>query len=314
VRHPEAEQRAAECDAYLPRVFERIGLAADTDYERIGDGWVNLCYATDEVVVRFNARDPQLPKFRREAHVYRALAGGDLPVPEVLWHAEDPDGLDYPILVCQRLPGRNLEADWPDLAGDQRRELARKAGRLLARLHEVEVEEFGDLFGPRFDDWSDYLKLRYVRFIGQCQDLDIFSDREEARFERAVNSAIDALPTVDSPRLVHNDYHLGNLLYQDGELTGLIDFEWAFCGDPTWDLTGWPTMDDSWPDSAEPFRRGYTEAADWPDPCDLPRHLYQCIQNLELCAVCERFLSAKEAAEDRQATLAQLEELERRLP
>ena len=53
-------------------------------------------------------------------------------------------------------------------------------------------------------------------------------------FERALT----AQPFADDPVWIHGDVHLGNLIFDDQELVGLIDFSDLACGDPAVDLGG----------------------------------------------------------------------------
>ena len=310
MRHPDADTIAAECETALPAILEAVGRPPDTDIETDREGWVNLCYFADDLVIRINARDPELPKFRREAHIYERLGAESFPVPEVVLFDEGGRFLDKPVLVTERLPGHNLEADWDELGEDRRRRLARSAGALLGRLHQVAFDGFGEVFGPSVEAWDDWLRRRTRRFLADCDRFDVFETGERQRFREALTCGIDEMAEVGQPRLVHNDYHLGNLLYAGDRITGVVDFEWAFAGDPLWDLDSWPSMDERWPGSRQPFRNGYASTATWPADIEPRRLIYRCLQNLELCIVAERFLSDDEAREFRATTLEGLATLE----
>ncbi|WP_245815878.1 phosphotransferase [Lentzea albidocapillata] len=61
-------------------------------------------------------------------------------------------------------------------------------------------------------------------------------------------------------RWVHADLHRGNLLFTDGELTGVIDWGCAAAGDPAGDLmTAWLFLDER---GRAQFRRELTEFDD----------------------------------------------------
>ena len=46
----------------------------------------------------------------------------------------------------------------------------------------------------------------------------------------------DVPPTTGVPTLVHGDLKPANMLWRDGELVSLLDWEMSFNGDPAWDL------------------------------------------------------------------------------
>lgn len=311
MRHPEAEQIARRVEEALPTILERAGQSPQTSLRRDREGWVNLCYLGERVVVRVNARDPELPKFKREAHVYERLYRRGFPVPKVLLHDESPTCLDSPILVTTRHPGQNLEASWPTLDTCSRHRLARDAGALLADLHGVKFPGSGEVFEPSTPTWQQYTEERTDRFLSLCDSLNLFHRATIDRFHRALYSAAELIAPPRGSRLVHGDYHFGNLLHDGDHLTGVVDFEWAFAGDRTWDLVHQPTMDDDWPDSADAFRRGYESRRAWPDDFPLRRATYQCLRNLELCTVAARFLSAEECRSYCQTTRNQLEDVEK---
>jgi aminoglycoside phosphotransferase (APT) family kinase protein len=46
------------------------------------------------------------------------------------------------------------------------------------------------------------------------------------------------LPRSSRRTLVHGDYRTGNVLFEGDRISGVLDWEFARCGDPMWDL-GW---------------------------------------------------------------------------
>jgi aminoglycoside phosphotransferase (APT) family kinase protein len=91
VRHPDADKIIRRCEVALPTVLEAAGLSRSETLQRNTEGWVNVCWLGDDVVVRFNARDPGLPKFRREQWAYRTLRDQGFPVPRLIACVEDAD-------------------------------------------------------------------------------------------------------------------------------------------------------------------------------------------------------------------------------
>ena len=55
------------CRAALPALLAAHGLDSSAPIVQDEQGWVNPCYFVgDDLVVRFNSRDPEQPKFTRE--------------------------------------------------------------------------------------------------------------------------------------------------------------------------------------------------------------------------------------------------------
>ncbi|MCU0515050.1 MAG: phosphotransferase, partial [Anaerolineae bacterium] len=57
--------------------------------------------------------------------------------------------------------------------------------------------------------------------------------------------------------LVHGDYNFENVLHEGGELTGILDFEWAKAGDPAWDFKLHEQWEDDCPGCRAPLYAGY---------------------------------------------------------
>jgi len=113
------------------------------------------------------------------------------------------------------------------------------------------------------------------------------------------------LEDVKTAKLVHVDYHFGNLLYADQKIPGVFDFEWALAGDPLYDYCRWFQGEEEWPKSREPFLRGSGGRKLTAKQMDRVK-TYQMIRNIELCLVAKRHFGKDEANSFRQITMAGL--------
>jgi len=59
--------------------------------------------------------------------------------------------------------------------------------------------------------------------------------------QRVREALLERMPPSPAPALVHGDYQPGNMLYEGGRLTGIIDWELASIGSPLLDV-GWLMM------------------------------------------------------------------------
>lgn len=147
---------------------------------------------------------------------------GVLPsVPEPVFM--DPHGLFFgtPCLVMRRLPGR------PNCARDFGPVYAEAASARLAAIHRA-GSLAGDLsFLPSFE-YRVELELDHTP-----EALD--GPLQEARIREALGSVWPPEP-ANRPGLLHGDYWPGNLLWEDGRLTGVVDWEETAVGDPLADL------------------------------------------------------------------------------
>lgn len=140
----------------------------------------------------------------------RALAvvhGHGLPTPEPL--AGDPTGGEagVPTVVMSELPGRHV---WePRRAHDWVRRLAETAAAIHAVTRPPDA---------RIRPYAGYRQRSY--------EPPAWARRQDV-WRRAVDVFHEPVPNGDrhAPRLIHRDFHPGNLLWQRGRLTGIVD--WA---------------------------------------------------------------------------------------
>lgn len=272
-------------------------------------GWVNPCiFVNNEFVFRFNARDPNLPKYQREKIAFELLKDTEVPVPQKVILDDSKGVAPFDVLITERLPGRNLESDWPSLHRPQKKGLANRAGQLLTAINSIELPFFGELSGqgplPQTQSWIEYLEAKLAFHIKEAGDLGIFDDAAIKLFLRIMGDRNAALKEVGSAKLVHVDYHFGNLLYEGGEITGVFDFEWAFAGDPLYDYSRWTQDTEEWPGSRFPFLQGCGRENFSTSEMDRI-NFYQLLRNIELCVVAELHFGVDEAKSFKEATMLQ---------
>lgn len=209
---------------------------------------------------------------RTEAEFYRrAAAVPGLPVPGVLAAGFDRSAIDGDYLLMTHLDGEPWKQLRPALgAGDQAR-LRTDLGRLVRGLHHIRGSSFGY---PYADPPAGAAASWRTAFEGMladvCADARRFGaplpvDPEEVlALVRARGRLLDQ---VTAPSLVHFDLWEGNILLAEREgrleITGILDGERSFWGDPLADLVSTALFDDITRDPA--FLAGYRPAPLTPD-------------------------------------------------
>jgi aminoglycoside phosphotransferase (APT) family kinase protein len=317
MRSHDQAQVKARCRAALPRVLAAMGERAPSDVRQDAEGWVNPCFFVDErLVVRFNARDAGVPKFRRERVAYELLREAGLPVPRVLFHDETRAHAPWEVLVTERLPGRSVESSWPSLDEPSRRRLAGEAGRLLARLHGIPVEGFGELGVPaseRHATWLAWVRAHLRRVVADARRHDALDEATLATASGAVErhaahlASRGAVPS--RPAVVHGDFHLGNVLHLDGRVTGIVDLEWSLAGDPLFDLVTVNGVEEFTPGAREPILAAWRGERPGSADDDARFPLYRCFRNVELTTIARLHFTAPEAARARDVTTREIARL-----
>ncbi len=227
---PPATDRLAELRAR--QTLAEAGLDIDVPLER-ASSVTNEVWLTPEHVVRVNRRADG--RLRREAEIVGGL-GVAVGYPEIIAVARD-DSSDW--MVSKRIPGVVLSRVWPKLPDEQRAEIVLQLAGLLEKLHEAPFRQprLGLPTTPqlvRFDIDDPVAPLRTAltdiyraEYIPKDLAMDVAS-----LVERAAPSFLNA-PALTS---IHGDLTFENILYDNGNITAILDFEWARNAPPDLEL------------------------------------------------------------------------------
>ena len=215
--------------AGLTRALARAGLPPPSALERLSGG-ANMessrFTAGPETCILRRAPSPEMMAGRPmdhagEAALIRAARAAGVLAPEILVELEPEDGIGSGF-VMRAIPGT------PDpnaiLAVADPQVLIRDIARELAATHRTDPT---GIPVPVMDTAQALADLK-ARFISYGADRPILA--------LAVRWLEQNLPAPVPPRLVHGDFRLGNLLVDDGRLSGVLDWELAHLGDPHEDI------------------------------------------------------------------------------
>jgi aminoglycoside phosphotransferase (APT) family kinase protein len=174
---------------------------------------------THELVLRrfvrldWLAKEPDLAE--REAAALTVLEGGGLPAPRLV--AVDPDGAaaGEPAVLMTRRKGRIV---WDPPALDR---FLRALAELLPRVHATPVPP-----GVAIPSYRPY-PLRMHRPPAWASEPDTWL--------RAIEILEGPQPSAERV-FIHRDYHPGNVLWQGGKVSGLVDWVNASLGSPWADV------------------------------------------------------------------------------
>jgi aminoglycoside phosphotransferase (APT) family kinase protein len=227
-----------------------IGFEAPLHFQRIGLGQSNLTYrVTDAAGRAWVLRRPPLGHLLasahdvvREARIIAALAGTDVPVPQILGVTADSEFSDVPLVLMEFVDG--LVVDTMNVAEaltpQQCRQIALSLPRTLAKIHAVELAKVGiaDLASHK-----PYAQRQLKRWAEQWE---LSKTRELPELDDLTRRLMAAAPEQREISLVHGDFHLRNLITsrETGEVVATLDWELSTLGDPLADmgtlLTYWP--------------------------------------------------------------------------
>ena len=163
--------------------------------------------------------------FEREALLYRALSSTPIPIPRLIAVADDGQKL-----LLSRAPGR---ADLRRESAESKRSALIKYVEELVRLHQLDISALSlPGYVHPLDARAHALNevCFWERLARSHGELDI-----ELEFAFGWLHA-NPPERISGTSLLHGDSGPGNFIYDGGEITALIDWEFAHIGDPTDDL------------------------------------------------------------------------------
>jgi aminoglycoside phosphotransferase (APT) family kinase protein len=241
----------------------RVACGRIRSLEKLTGGTQNLLFrfaiGDDILVLRrpgLHARPEAEQTIRREARVLASLDDTAVPHPRYRGHCTDTNVIGAPFVITDAVEGFNAtvglgEAAMADPAIRHRMGLAMIEG--IAAISEISpeavgLEGFGKLDGfisrqvPRWqsqlDGYSKYAEWPGPQGLDGIAILGVWLEGHQ--------------PSDWQPGLMHGDYHLANVLFQQtGELAAILDWELSTLGDPLLDLgrllASWPDPDGSGP-------------------------------------------------------------------
>lgn len=175
-----------------------------------------------------------------EELVYRLAASRpELLMPAVLLSDVTREHVDTEVLVVSHLDG----APWqslPELSAAQQDTVRAGLGTVMAALHTVTGPRYGYPAAPALqgDTWIEAFTAMTGALLDDAATWG--TDLPSARIAEALARHEGSLAEVTTPRLVHTDLWEGNVFLDPSTLaiTGIIDTERAFWGDPLFEFAG----------------------------------------------------------------------------
>lgn len=150
-----------------------------------------------------------------------------LPVPKVL---ESGSYDDYTYIVLTKMAGEKLSDFINDISFDDRLRYLYNYGKMLGQIHKVKIK----------------CDRAFMRVINDVPQPDSYENLDKWSL-----SIIDFLKEMKPQNIsydtfIHGDFHYGNVLFKDFNVTGILDWEYAGLGfkeqDIAWSLILRPTQ------------------------------------------------------------------------
>ncbi|MEM3154081.1 MAG: aminoglycoside phosphotransferase family protein [Candidatus Woesearchaeota archaeon] len=208
---------------YAQHVLKEHSLDSEIIAER--QGYNHHTFISKDAVVRI-----PLNKHTFEGEIWALKKAGEkkVKVPRIISYN---NGIKTPYLLEERLRGEHITSETinPDIC--------RQAGKALAKIHSIQTRNYGWINNAgtgRYKNWKPYLENRR-----QNIDIAVREGLLELGEKRIMHELYDLLAAQPEkqPVLLHGDFQFNNLLFENGQLTGVIDFA-PRSGPPAFDIGG----------------------------------------------------------------------------
>ena len=215
------------------------GFSGPFELQKFAWGQSNPTYristASREYVLRrkpFGQLLPSAHAVDREYRLISALYPLRFAVPKPFALCTDPGVIGAIFYVMELARGRAYtNGALPEFDAGTRRQMYGQLVDTLADLHNIDplAAGLGDFGKP-----GNYFERQVARWTKQYRD----SQTDDlAEMERLIAYLPASLPEQSRTSIVHGDYRIDNVLFEDGKLTAVLDWELATLGDPVADFS-----------------------------------------------------------------------------
>lgn len=210
------------------------------------DGWANMAYSIRledgrKVVLKI-APSSDKPVMRYEKNIMRTEVEAmrlvanmpGLPVPRIYAYDSSCSIIGAEYFFMDFVEGTAMNKIRDSLSLEERENIARELGGYSRSINAYKNSFFGSLQpeGRRKDNWSEAFEGMIADVLADGKDASVELPVPYAEIEKDLNRSRGLLADVKEASLVHWDLWDGNIFVQEGSISGLIDFERAFWGDP----------------------------------------------------------------------------------
>ena len=227
-------------------------------------GFISIEKGRNNWVFEYGNRILMIPRHERvksysiRVKATQFLSSKGIPVSEILDYSSGNNGTPEYLLV------NRVDGEHPDLLKStslERERVHRSAGEVLTAIHDLASLRYGrfnpDLLGED-SSWVGFTDNFFAESINRVKRSSELYSRFGRLLEDGYQKSRADIVNFSAPSFLHADFHLGNLLFKNGQVSAVLDLDIVTSGDPNWDSGHYVhTFNIDRMNGVKSFREGY---------------------------------------------------------
>jgi fructosamine-3-kinase len=157
-----------------------------------------------------------------------------IPVPKVLFYDDTKKLINSDYFFMEKLDGENFRSIRDRMENDQKSSILFEIGKLNRELNEIKGKQFGysGQHDKQTDNWENAFRNIFYDIVTDGEEAGIKLPVSYSKIVHIFEKNTFSLNDVIMPMFIHWDLWPGNVLINNGKVSGIIDWDRTIWGDP----------------------------------------------------------------------------------
>ena len=209
----------------VEKIFAEHGLGNVVSVANIEIGFTNKVYlVNDAFILKVCEDESNEQKFESEVFFYNFFKD-KIPVPKIRVFDKSKNIYGKFFMIYPKIEGDNLYTKWHLLNNEQRKIIIKQICDILKVINKSPYDEFLQKFDVNFsDNWHDKILNQIQNSLTKIEEKKLLSPEFIKVIKKFVEDNHHVLKE-QKLALVYWDVHFDNILVQDTNIVGILDFE-----------------------------------------------------------------------------------------
>ncbi len=204
----------------IATIFNAHGLGSSLSAKRITVGFTNEIHHVGDYILKVYARpDTAHISYDKETNLFETLKGKVL-VPELVVKDGSQIIIPQPYIIYRYISGNPAGHVWHLLTHEQRKQLIYES---IEQLKAIAASQPHPKLSSS-QSWREQIETKLHTYLDVVRQKDLFSNDVVRSLQKYIDDNVKLLEQAKLG-LQYWDFHLDNLIVDDGKLVGMIDFE-----------------------------------------------------------------------------------------